>query len=776
MKWRRIVLIAIALVLVAGYYVPRISAGAYRDRVHAALERALGRKVRIGDVRFRLLPTPGLELSNVEIGEDPVIGPESAAYVTTLVAVPRLSSLLGGPLEFSSVDLEDETSLNLTRVDNPRTGVTWNFASLMRPETLAAFPSIHMRGGRINFKFGDTKSLFYLLNTDVDLWPPGSPNGPWTLRVHAEPARTDRRARGFGSFVMRGQWLPKDRAVILDVKLEQSELGDMMTLFNGYEAGFHGDVSGDAHLAGPLNRIGIAGRMTVSDLHGWSQAPPGGNAWHFAIGGAIDVPGQMIDINGKVAGAQSPLAVRYRVADYLRHPRWGVTVNLNHFPLAPLPEIARNLGWPAPAGFKLEGAANGAVGYSMPEGTPRMDGEMNLTDAKVTAGGAPPLNIRGAEVHFSGSRIALETAEVSNDSGETAAIAGAWDSSSDTSGNKLIATLSSDGMSIASLRKQISVAGIPVLSQATSGTWKGALRYADGDWTGAMNIADADIPFEAFAAPVHLISADATIGDGGLALTRVNLALGDLRAQGEYRYEAKAARPHKFRLVIGQADGPATGQLIEKLMMPALRRGNILTYAFNFGRAPQPDWLRNMRADGTIQTAQLDMGGGHFSKLRARVIWEGTDVRLGNLETQVGDAQFKGTAAIHLAGRQPAYEVRGKLNGLAWRNGTVSADGTLSTSGTGTALLGNMRVQGTFDGSDVEVTPADSYDSVSGTFEWAAPRLRFPQVTMKAGADTYLGSAEMDDSGQLVLKVSDGTKRIQAAGAILRGEALKQVP
>jgi hypothetical protein len=766
-KWRRILLIAIALVLVAGYYVPRISADAYRDRVHAALEKALGRKVQIGDVRFRLLPVPGLELSNVEIGEDPATGPEPTAYVTTLLASPRISSLLGGPLEFSSVELDD-TSLNLTRVDNPRTGVTWNFASLMRPAALAAFPSIHMRGGRINFKFGDTKSLFYLLNTDVDLWPPDSANGPWTLRVHAEPARTDRRARGFGSFVMRGQWLPRDRAVILDVKLEQSELGDMMTLFNGYEAGFHGDVSGDAHLAGPLNRIGISGRMTLSDLHGWSQPPPGGNAWRFAIGGAIDVPGQMIDINARVAGAQSPLAVHYRVADYLRHPRWGVTVNLNRFPLAPLPDIARNLGWPAPAGFKLDGTANGAVGYSMPEATPRMDGEMNLADAKVTAGGAPPLNIRGAEVHFSGSRITLETAEVSNESGETAAIAGSWDAD----GNKLIATLSSDGMSIASLRKQISVAGIPVLSQATSGTWKGALRYADGDWTGAMNLADADIPFEAFAAPVHLISADAAISAAGLALTKVNLALGDLEAQGEYRYEARAARPHKFRLVIAEASGPA----IEKLLMPALRRGNILTYAFNFGRAPQPDWLRNMRADGTIQAAQLDMGGGHFSKLRARVIWEGTDVRLSNLETQAGDAQFKGTAAIHLAGRQPGYELRGKLSGLVWRNGTLSAEGTMSTSGTGTALLGNMRVQGTFDGRDVEVAPADSYESVSGTFEWTAPKLRFPQVTMKAGADTYLGSAEMDDSGQLVLKVSDGTKRIQAAGAILRGEALKQVP
>ena len=224
-------------------------------------------------------------------------------------------------------------------------------------------------------------------------------HGPWTLRVHAEPARTDRPARGFGSFVLRGQWLQSNSSTTLDVKLEQSELGDMLTLFNGYESGIHGDVSGDAHLAGPLNRIGIAGRMTVSDLHGWNQTPPGGSGWRFAIGGAIDATGQTIDLNAKAAGAQSPLALRYRVTDYLRRPRWGVTVNLNHFPLAPVPEIARNLGWPVPADFKFDGTADGAVGYSMPEGSPRMDGPMymngtmNLANSTFVVAGAPPLHI-----------------------------------------------------------------------------------------------------------------------------------------------------------------------------------------------------------------------------------------------------------------------------------------------------------------------------------------------------------------------------------------------
>lgn len=763
---------AAVLVLFTALYVPRISADAYRDRAKTALEKALGRRVEIGSVRFRLLPTPAITIKDVIISEDPRIGPEPVAYVTTLQATPRFTALFGGPLEFASVDLED-ASLNLTRVDNGPNDFRWNFAALLQERLLAAFPSVHMRGGRINFKFGDAKSLFYLSNTDVDLWPPGSAKDSWTLRVHAEPARTDRRARGFGSFVMRGQWRQMDGATTLDVKLEQSELGDMLTLFNGYESGLNGHISGDAHIAGPLTRLGVAGRLKVSNLHGWSQTP-GGNEWNFVIGGAIDAPGQVIDLSAstRVSRTQTPLQLHYRVADYLRRPRWAVTANLNRFPLSPIPEIARNLGWVIPADFKFDGTADGAVGFSLPDGAPRMDGALNLSNAMLIVAGAPPLHLPGATLRFAGSAIKLEATEIRNESNDTAAVQGDWDVAS----QKFDIELSSDGMALASLRRQVSVAGIPLLGNANSGTWKGDLRYStDSGWACAINLVDADIPFEAFGAPLHVISADATIDRAGLVMKRVNLSLGGVAAQAEYRYETAAARPHQFRIIVAEASAPA----IESLMMPALRRGNLLTYAFNFGRVPEPDWLRNMHAEGTIQAGTFDLAGARFTKLRARVIWEGTNVEFTDLQSRLGDSSFNGGATIHLAGRQPAYEVRGKLVGLPWRSGKLNAEGIVVASGTGAGLLTNLRASGSFDGKEIDLAALDAYDSVEGLFDWSwdahNPKLKLTQLVMKTGSDTYSGTAEMEDNGQLVLKVSDGTRRIQAAGAILRGDALKPV-
>jgi len=213
--------------------------------------------------------------------------------------------------------------------------------------------------------------------------------------------------------------------------------------------------------------------------------------------------------------------------------------------------------------------------------------------------------------------------------------------------------------------------------------------------------------------------------------------------------------------------------------MPALRRGNFFTYAFNFGRVPQPDWLRHMRADGIIEADALELGGEDFTKFRTRVLWDGMQVRLTGTQTRFGDARFAGGATIRLDRRQPAYEVAGKATGMPWHSGTIDAEGTLATSGTGTGLLDHLRGKGSFEGSEIDLSPVDSYDTVAGTFDWAwdarNPKLHLAQLVLKNGNETYQGTADTQDDGQVVLKLTDGSRHIQAAGAILRGDALKPV-
>jgi hypothetical protein len=112
--------------------------------------------------------------------------------------------------------------------------------------------------------------------------------------------------------------------------------------------------------------------------------------------------------------------------------------------------------------------------------------------------------------------------------------------------------------------------------------------------------------------------------------------------------------------------------------------------------------------------------------------------------------------------------------------GIIDSDVSLVTSGTGTDLLDHLRAKGTFEGSGIDLAPLDTYDSVAGAFEWAwdarNPRLHLTQLAMKANGSSFQGTADMQDNGQVLLKLTDGVRHIQAAGALLRGEPLKVVP
>jgi hypothetical protein len=523
--------------------------------------------------------------------------------------------------------------------------------------------------------------------------------------------------------------------------------------------------------------------MNVSDLHGWNQLPPGGSAFPFAIGGTLNAPGQTIDLEATAAGKPSPLGAHLHVADYLGRPRWTAEVNLDGIPVAPLAGIARNFGIAIPVDLTMDGSARGGVGYSN-DGT-GFTGQVRVFDATLAAKDSPPLKIAQADVKFAGTSIELSPTSIANDAGEQAAIGGSYD----TASGEMQASLTSEGMAIASLRRQVSVAGAPIVGLATAGVWSGSLRYANaagsfvtvaGDtvagWTGDVHLKDTDIPFEAFAQPIHVVDADVAIDAAGAVVKKVRMTIGGIAAQGEYRYEIGAVHPHRFRVVLPAANAAE----LEAVLSPALRRAGFLTYAFNFGRVPEPDWLHNMHAEGSVQAAQFTLGGAVISSLRTNVVWDGTEVKLTGLAGKVSGATFAGEAGVHLAGRQPRYEVSGSLAGFAWQGGTLTAKGSLTMAGMGADLAASLRAEGTFAGRKLEVATFNPWDSVEGRFEYAiaraTPRLRLSGLTIQSGAEKWIGGAETQDSGQMVLKVADGSRRMEASGALLRGEELKATP
>ena len=775
LTWPKLLLYSVLLVLWAAWYVPRISADKYREPIHSALESALGRKVDVGKVQFQLLPVPGFTVENVVISEDPAVGPEPVAYISVMRGRPKLSALLGGPLEFASVDLED-TSVNLTRVDSaaaPGT-VKWNFPELLRPRLLKAFPSVHLVSGRVNFKFGDTKSVFYLLNTDVDLWPPSSEGEPWTLKVRAEPARTDRPSRGFGFFVARGQWYASNSAVTLDVKMEKSELGDMITLFEGRESGIHGDIWGSAHLAGPISKVGIAGTMQIGDVHGWNQTPPGGSPATVAVSGILNVPAQSLDVRALAEGRNPVADLRYHTVDYLRLPKWSVTVLLNRLPLAPVVSLARNVGAGIPPGISVEGFVDGTVSYSTPGGKPKYDGQFRVSEAVAKAPDTPQIRIADFPVQFADAGFALGPVTLSDDAGKQAGLSARYDAAS----GEAEAAVTTEEMRLAALQPFLSAARVPVLGVANAGTWSGSVKYSTASiprWSGQFAVKDIAVAFPALSQPLRISTGDVALDENGVTIKRLALSAGGVEMAGEYSFGINAQ--HRFHLTAATVDAAA----LEALFQPVLRRGGLLAKALNFGRPPEPDWLKDINLDGTLQAGSAALDGFALGRLKTRVIWEGASVRFEGVQFQLPErfsaqAAFRGDAVVDLSKPEADYSLTGKVSGTRWKGSSLEAEGKLLTSGSGTDLWARMKASGTLRMRNVDAAPA-SIDSLEGDFEWAwdgrNPRLSVPAVAATMGGTKWTGSALAETGGIVVLKLSDGKRTFEASGAVLKGEPLK---
>lgn len=169
---RRLVWIGLALILIAIVAAPFVNTDRYRNAIRLALETALRRKVEIGRVRFSLYQGPTLIVEDVVIHDDPSFGLEPIAWVDSLEASPYLLSLWWREFRFTSLRLNNPV-VNLTRASH------WNFEPFLNPGLVATAPKLSVRGGRINFRLGDQRSVFYVANADLDVSAPAGGGEAW---------------------------------------------------------------------------------------------------------------------------------------------------------------------------------------------------------------------------------------------------------------------------------------------------------------------------------------------------------------------------------------------------------------------------------------------------------------------------------------------------------------------------------------------------------------------------------------------------------------------
>jgi hypothetical protein len=745
-------------------------AGRYSEQLQWSLTRALGREVEFRTpVEFSILHGPAFYVKEVNIHEDPSIGIEPVAYVTGGMEVrPNLWRLLRGKFVISSIRLED-ASINLTKSGPAAEWGRWNFASFIGRSLMLNAPAIHVRNGRIHFKFGDQKSVFYLTETDLDISPPGSMKSGWKVDCSAKLARTDRPQWGLGSFTVQGRWFVAPERVDFDIDLDRAGLGELTALLRGDSGNIHGTLTSRLHLGGPIDNIGIQGRLLVEDVHRWDLMPTQGQGWPLQIRGRLDLVGQQLEVQSTSEGnAVATLAIRFRATNYLTQPRWGVAVSGSRFPLEPLMDLARHMGAEIPPKLKLSGTADGAIGYS---GEGGLQGEVALHDAALTIPDSPPLAVPEAYLVVGQSHMRLSPTLVGTANGQARIEA---DYAIDR--EVLDLSISADSMDVATLRAQVALAAVPWLEQVQSGEWTGQLHYryqaaapvataapSKAGWTGTLDIRDALVAVPGLADPLQLASAHAQIDGARVVLDRVSAHAGKLAFTGDYRYEPAAAHPHRLRVHAVEIDAAD----LESELEPTLRHNTGLL-AQAFGRSTLPAWLRERKVEGTVQIDDLSLGGFHIEGLRTRLLWVAERVDLSAIQATVGRAALTGNLAIGLRSARPSYRLTAKVKGLDYLTGKLDAEGTVESFGSGTQLLTNLSSEGTFTGAGWDLGAETAYRSAAGTYHlsWgpSGPRLHLTDVSLRDTEETYTGNGATQENGHVIVLLTNGSREVRVSG------------
>ena len=129
-----------------------------------------------------------------------------------------------------------------------------------------------------------------------------------------------------------------------------------------------------------------------------------------------------------------------------------------------------------------------------------------------------------------------------------------------------------------------------------------------------------------------------------------------------------------------------------------------------------------------------------------------------------------GVLSVGLRGNRPTYRLDARATGVEWKAGKVDAETVLEASGTGPELLARLHSTGAFIARGLEMDALPDLESVSGAYDlvWAqtAPILRFTDLQLVSGDETYTGQGATQPDGRLVFQLTSGSKEMHMSGTL----------
>jgi len=730
--WLRVALVGalIVLLLMAIFLPPLINLGKYRRRITASMSEALGRPVYVGGMQLRLLPMPGIVMSDFTVDEDPAFGYEPALHANSVVASLRFSSLWRGRLEVSRISL-DEANLNLVH----NAAGEWSIGSVLlrasqipnaptgqrRASDRPRFPYIEATNARIDFKDGAEKKPFSLMSAEFSMWQAG--NDEWRLRLRAQPVRTDLQLHLYDTGEIRVEGsLHRATAldampVDLDAEWSGAQLGQASRLLFGMDSGWRGDLDMTTTVRGTMGDLQLQSRLHAADLRRQEVQPASTmevsatcrSEYHRAqhvfdnITCFWPVSSGHLLLTGSVHGFESPQA--------------DLQLEINQIP-AEFPVRFLQLIRPGAQNLSVAGVVNGNFHLVTAE-HPVLTGTADATNVSLRYSGgaltlpvmhfvapppqpAPPHRGRPATTPAIPPANAIQLLPISLALGEPQPVV--VESRFTRAGFEIhltgpaaLARLLPAAANLGVLENAAALVaprGRATLNLATTGSWLPGLSArptgnpANGiATTGSVVVESTQLRPAFLPAPAEVQSAQVELAADQISWQNVALTYQKMPLHGSLQFPVVCADPAGCPATFTLAMGPTSAAAIE-VGLGANPSGGLLGKLLSFGQS-RPAWptLR-----GQIQCQQLDLGPLPMRNVAASLSIAGNTLTLASLDAALlgGTTHWSGEMTmdngtphwnlrIHAAGTSPA--VLADLFGEQWGSGQLNADTNLAMTG-----------------------------------------------------------------------------------------------
>ena len=801
----RVMLALLLTVLLALFVPPYVNLQRFRGTLESSIGGALGRRVTIGAVHLRLLPRPGFDFDNFTVYDDPSISNEPMLRADSVTASLRLASLWRGRLEIASLSLRD-VSLNVVRAGDG----SWNVESLLarasqvpsaptalpRAEQRPRFPYVEADRGRINFKLGQEKKAFALMDAEFSLWL--AQEDEWNLRLNARPVRTDFNLSDTGRLRLSGtlRRAASFRETPLDLRLtlERAQLGQLTILVYDRDRGWRGTANVTAQLSGTPAKLQLVLDAGVEDFRRYDIMSSGAYGLRARCTGTYSVDTTTLsDISCALPTGNGQVSLRGEVLRLFADRQYDISIATRDIAVQELVRFALHAKRDLPLDLVAEGNVDAAFTFDTKPDPSRLQswiggGSTNgLVLRSKTLG--PPLELGqirfNVEPAMNGKprrgwppterpplHLVLAPFVVDLGAHAPAIVRGVVtraDYALAVEGDADLVRLLNVAQVLGIPAPQREVTGSAHLDLEVRGAWAG---FGAPLPIGSVQIRNATVNLAAANAPLRVSAALISLAPDGASVSNFNAAFEGVHSTVEGSVQIPRHCDFGPQCLVRfdlRADELSTDGL-NRLFNPQLRKH--AWYQFVGGSSEAGGW-RKLRAEGHIAAGKLQLKSVVASRASAEVKLSDGRLELSNARADLLGGKHQGRWQADFTANPPSYSGTGTLDGVALAQVSAAMHDNWAA---GTANLGyNANLAG-WNASELGDSLAAKLD-----FQWRDGVLRHVALRGEPLRFSRLrGHAELDD-GKLTfsagsMETASGIYQLEGTASLARELDLKLAP